>query len=297
MKTFIFRIAATFILTCTITVARGGELSVALEQYKEAISAALAAAPQNTPTGVVGYLQTCLTNATRLNGLDDSSPNVSLAFQDVARLRVAAFTALPPGTSGHPGVRAETKAFIDHLQSRAADNALEWQALQNELLSRKYFKTSTAKTSNFLEGFVNGNWKLTQADPALLRVTSPPRPLGVSPWEAIFRFEPTLALRGGPQAAILGAAGLSYTFFPTINNASPPTVRENFGSRTVKKSGVRLGAGAGRFDGKTRLLIGPGAQFNALGVWALYEPKNGAWMLGLSASDLSKLKKGLGWFD
>jgi hypothetical protein len=55
--------------------------------------------------------------------------------------------------------------------------------------------------------------------------------------------------------------------------------------------------GAARLDYGTKFVFGGGVQVNAVAVWGLYEPKQKRWMLGVSASDLEKLKKVFGYFN
>jgi hypothetical protein len=197
-------------------------------------------------------------------------------------------------TSGAQGVVEESNAFILHLQPYRKAEYINLVALQEELLERKYFKSETAKNANFLEGFINGRWSLTRSD---YSDSFDQEHLGIAPWEAIFRFEPALAFDHGAQVAILGTAGLSYAFFPDIERSKTPMVfRENFWSKWVRKSGLRLGVGVGNLDDRAKLLLGAGTQLNALGLWGLYKPDGETFLFGLSASDLSKFKKFISWF-
>ena len=286
-------LVSLFILQAALALA--GPLADSLARYQREARALL---ERENDAEVRAYLGACLDAASQLHGREVDSPGIVAIFDDIAlaRNRARAKFATPPAGPALETVRAEREAFVTHLQSYLADHKLQRMALQNKLLARKYFNEQTVKNANYLEGFVNGHFALTRADPTMLSRTDGPRPLGVSPWEAIFRLEPTLALRGGPQAAIMGAAGLSYTFFPKIDATSlEPT--ETFRSGTIKKTGLRLGAGAASLDGKTRLLVGPGVQLHALAIWCLYQPNDRAVMLGVGTADLGKLKKALGWFE
>jgi hypothetical protein len=167
---------------------------------------------------------------------------------------------------------------------------------QGDLLKRKYFKTATTESANFLEGYANSRFSFTSAN---LQATADTKNLGITPDEIIFRFEPTLVFEGGAQAAIIGTVGLTHTYFP-------PVIRDRSGSVSLGKSatsvfpekaGLRCGIGAGMIDDKARLLIGAGVQLHAFGIWGLYEPKRSNFLLGISVSDLSKVKKVIGWFD
>jgi hypothetical protein len=230
--------------------------------------------------------------------LEAGDPRVPAAFVAVAQARLAADGALTAETSGAPGVRSENDAYILHLQPYVKSTYLNLIALQKQLLERKYFKAETAKNANFIEGYVNSAWRLTRADQSGLQNQLDEPHLGVSPWEAIFRFEPTMALEHGAQIAVLGTAGLSYTFFPGINTGKIPYVfQEDFWSKWVQKSGIRLGLGVGNMDNRAKLLIGAGTQVNALGLWGIYKPDGGTFLFGLSASDLSKFKKVISWMD
>lgn len=285
----------SFALMLHTTVALAGQLSASLEQYREATQTILAGAKNDD---VKEYLRTCLSAADHLNGLEASDSRVSAAFTKLVQMRLAADGKLTALTSGDPGVRAEQNAYDTHLQPYRKDEYINLIALQDQLLERKYFKTETAKNANFLEGIVNSYWSLTRADHSdIKKVLSEPH-LGVSPWEAVFRLEPAIAIQSGAQVAILGTAGLSYAFFPEINrNQMPATMHESFWSKWLQKSGGRIGIGVGNIDDHARLLLGTGVQINAMGLWGLYKPEGGTFMFGISASDLSKLKKIISWID
>ena len=276
------------------TLAFADQFEASLERYTSEVKAALA--EERHPVAKT-YLQGRVEDAALLRGFAVTHPGLAGAFDQVVARRIAA-DGLLTTESTTANVNRETNAYNEHLEPYRAQQFRELIQLQDQLLQRKYFKTQTARNANYLEGWVNSHWSLTRIDHSDTMTVLARPTFGVSPWEAIFRLEPTAAMRGGPQAAIMGTAGLSYAYFPTVDRSSvPPAFQETAASKWLKKSGLRAGAGAGRFDRKTRLLVGPGIQLNALGVWGLYEPKGKNWMLGLSTADLSKLKKALGWFD
>lgn len=277
------------------TAALAVPLSTSLSHYREKTQMLLAG--ENNPV-VKKYLLACLSGADRLNGLEAGDVRVSPAFAELVRLRLAAQDELTPDTSGSAGVKAEVDAYNAHLQPYLKSEYINLVALQENLLERKYFKAQTAKNANFLEGYINSRWSLTRSDYSFTDEPFRQPHLGVSPWEAIFRFEPALAFDAGAQVAILGTAGLSYTFFPDLDRTKTPIVlQEDFWSKWVQKSGVRLGVGVGNLDDRAKLLLGAGTQINALGLWGLYKPDGDELLLGISASDLSKVKKVIGWFD
>lgn len=270
------------------------DLPTALADYDRRVAAITSPADAH----VADYLRECLAAAASLNGVTATSLEADSAMRSTVQARRAAFqklTAADVGALGSAPVTQEHDAYTECLYPFFENNRLAWLRLQNAFLERKYFKTETAKNANFLEGYVNSKWSLTHAHPDELRSTTGPRPLGVSPWEAIFRFEPAAAMRGGPQAAILGTAGLAYTCFPDIDTTKIEA-KETFASKYLQKAGIRAGVGAATLSGKTRLLTGPGVQINAVAAWALYDPRDRTWMLGISMADLSKLEKVLGWF-
>jgi hypothetical protein len=297
MKILHFHVTCLFALYAGLLWA--GELAPRIAAYKTRDTEIISQLPAGADPMVVDYLQACLTNVVRVGALDDDSANVAITLQDLGTLRLAATKKLSSETSGSDPVREETRAYIEHLQGFIADRYyLPYIARQNELLEMKYFNTKTANTGNFIEGYLNSYFPLTKAVDGRLRDSSPPKPLGISPWEVIARFEPPLAFRGGPEAAIMGALALSHTYFPRFVEGKPEfTKDQSFTVSTLKKAGVRVGAGAGRLDSQTRFLLGAGLQVHALGFWALYDPKGEAWMAGLSTADLSKLKKAIGWFE
>jgi hypothetical protein len=245
------------------------------------------------------YLWTVLSAADHLKGLEATHPLLQEAFSRLVTLRLDATDKnLSPDTSGRPGVVAEQEAYNKYLQPYRKEEFIGLIGLQDKLLERKYFQTQTAKNANYLEGIVNGYWSLTRADQSDPKKVLAQPHLGVSPWEAIFRLEPALAFHDGTQPAILGTAGLSYAFFPEIDfQKAPVDFHESFQSKWIKKTGGRVGIGVGRKESKTHLLTGIGMQINAVAVWVIYQPDDQIWMLGLSASDLSKIKKVLPFFD
>lgn len=286
-------IGVVFVIQTTVVCA--AQLSTSLAQYT-AGTQALVAVEKNEK--VQKYLLTCLSSAQSLNGLEAGDPRVPPAFKELVAGRLAAGGDLDAETSGSVGVRTEVNSYNVHLQPYAKTNYLNLIALQDQLLERKYFKAETAKNANFLEGYVNSKWHLTRVEHFNVQEVLNDPHLGVSPWEAIFRLEPTMAVEHGAQIAFLGTAGLSYAFFPDIDRkADPYLFREDFWSKWVQKSGVRLGLGAGNLDNHVKLLVGAGVQLNALGLWGLYKPDGGTFLFGLSASDLSKFKKVISWMQ
>ncbi|GFO65467.1 hypothetical protein M1B72_17060 [Geomonas paludis] len=286
-----FLVGVVFLVQTTVALA--GQLSSSVEQYKMKVQLARA---NETNVIVQTYLEACLTGASALDGLEVGDPRVPDALKTAKNARIKAIGGLTPDTSNSSGVSAEVDAYNMNLQPYLKSHYINLVSLQDQLLERKYFKTETAKNANFLEGYVNSNWSLTRADHTGEALHRPN--LGISPWEAIFRFEPTLAFEHGAQVAIMGTAGLSYTFFPEIDqNTMPFVFKENFLSNWVRKSGFRLGIGVGNLDERAKLLLGAGTQLNALGLWGLYKPDGSSFMFGLSASDLSKFKKAVSWFQ
>jgi hypothetical protein len=284
-----------FVLIVQTNVALAGPFSRSLEQYKEETRTALGAEANEE---VKKYLLFLLEAADRLNGLEAGDSSLPAALDALAKKHLEADDLLTGRTSGSPAVRAEKVAYDKYLQPYEKRQYIWRIALQQELLERKYFQTETAKNANYFEGLVNSRWALTRADLSALNKTPVDPHLGVSPWEAIFRLEPALAFHDGTQVALLGTAGLSYTFFPDIDlDKTPPSLEETFWSDWIKKSGGRVGIGIGRKDNKSYLLTGLGVQVNAVGIWGIYQPDDKIFMLGLSTSDLSGLKKVLPWFE
>ncbi len=271
-------------------VLQAGQLADSLEQYQQ-ITRGLLAVEQDP--GVRAYLQSCLQGAGYLVGLEAGEPGVSKAFDKLVEQRLEA----APQNSGAEAVQKESEAYNTYLFPYRKQEYLTLISLQDQLLQRKYFQSETAPNANFLEGVVNGYWSLTRADhgdPA--RAFTEPH-LGVSPWEAIFRLEPAMTFNHGVHAAILGAAGLSYTFFPEVlGEADQKHFEETFCSTTLKKSGARIGVGAGMDEGEARLLLGAGVQVRAVAVWGLYQPDGDRFLLGISASDLRLFENAFSWF-
>ncbi len=293
-KTTRIGIVCVFLLAQVCTAA-AGQLPISLERYRAEVRRVLETAPEGA---VADYLNASLAAADVLNGLEADNPGVPSAFDALVKKRLEADEKLTAEVSGNPAVRAEAAAYNLHIQPYRKAEYLHLIRLQDELLDRKYFKTETAQNANFIEGYVNGRLRLTRAEHDDVVKAMADEHLGVSPWEAIFRLEPAASFRSGAKPAVLGTMGMSYTFFPTVErSASNPCFRESLWSEYVGKTGGRIGIGAGVVDDETRLLLGAGVQVHAVAVWFLYAPRGGKVMLGLGMSDVSKLKKVLGWFD
>jgi len=294
MKRMVLVLVTGFTLLVNIAGAQAGQLQDSLTDYKVKISEALA---DEKFEFAKKYLLSCLAAADNLNGLEAGDKRVSEAFHKLVSMRLEALSGLTPQTSGAAGVRAEKDAYDAYLQPFLLDEYIGLVALQDRLLERKYFKSETAQYSNFIERYINGKWSLTRADHSdITKVLGEPH-LGISPWEAIVRLEPAATFNRGAQAAILGTAGLSYTFFPVIDRSkTPPGFDESFWSKWLKKSGGKITIGVGSNENKARILAGTGVQINAVVLWALYEPEGRDFMFGLSASDLGVIKKIVPWF-
>lgn len=292
MRKYLLVCSISILLVFQASVSLAGQLSFSLEQYREKVRLAL---DSSTDESIRTYLQACLSAADNLNGLEADDFRVSEGFGKFVRKRLDAEGELPLSHIKDANIMAEQTAYNSHLYPYRKAEYISFVALQDQLLERKYFRTETAKNSNFLEAYANSNLPLTKAD--INAGTDTPN-LGVSPWEAIFRLEPAVVFVDGTHLAILGTAGLSFTFFPEIDRSKVPIrFQESFKSKQIKKSGGRIGIGAGQIDDKTRLLMGAGMQISAIAFWGLYEPDRETTMLGISASDLSKMKKFIGWFD
>jgi hypothetical protein len=294
MKKYCSTLFVCFVLIVQAAVAIAGQLPSSLELYRERVQGVLSEEKNET---VKEYLRSCLSAAEPLGGLEAGDSRVLAAFSTLVQMRLAADGKLDRETSGSPGVRAEQEAYNTHLQPYLKAEYISLIRLQDQLLERKYFRNETAKNANFLEGIVNSYWSLTRADHSDIRKVLAEPHLGVSPWEAIFRLEPALAVHEGARVAILGTAGLCYAFFPdVVRQEGVVTFKESFWSKWVQKTGGRIGVGVGHIDGDARLLLGTGMQLNAVGLWGLYEPDGSSFMFGVSASDLSKFKKAISWF-
>src|SRR5688572_10836014 len=184
--------------------------------YRQETSVALAA---ETGPKAKRYLEESLLNASRLDGLEPGHPELSRALREVAKRRRELDDVLTP-TDGVSSiteqVEKEQAAHNAHLNRFIRPDFIVKAGLQAELLELKYFTTKTAKNANVIEGYINGRWSLTRADDRKIDDDT----LGVKPWEAICRLEPTVAFRGGAQPAVIGALGLSYTFFPRLNRST-----------------------------------------------------------------------------
>lgn len=277
------------------TLLYAGQLPASLELY-ETQTRSILASEQNAQ--IRTYLSTCLDASRHLAGLEAGDARVAVAFPEMVAGRLAAAAELTAENSGTPGVRAEQSAYNMHLQPYLKGEYINLVRLQDQLLQRKYFQNETAKNANFIEGAVNSYWSLTRADHSDLKNVSADPHLGVSPWEAIFRLEPTLALHHGGQLAVMGSAGLSYAFFPEVrHDGKSVAFDETFWSKWLQKGGGRLGIGVGQIDNRTHFLAGGGVQLYSAGVWGIYDPEGRSFMLGISAADLSKLKKVISWLE
>ncbi|MDD2898786.1 MAG: hypothetical protein PHI31_08735 [Desulfuromonadaceae bacterium] len=289
------RFILLFLLFVPVAVLHAGQLPASLEQYQTQTANLLTGEEDEH---VRKYLSECLEASRHLNGIEAEDVRVTTAFQALVAARLAAAGGLTAETSGAPGIRTEQRLYTTHVQPYLKNEYISLVRLQDQLLQRKYFRNETAKNANFIEGAVNSYWSLTRADHTDLKNVAADPHLGVSPWEAVFRLEPTLAVHHGGQFAVMGSAGLSYAFFPDVrHNGTSAVFNETFWSKWLQKSGGRLGVGAGQVENKTRFLAGAGVQIASAGLWGIYEPERRTFMFGISAADLSKLKKVVSWLE
>jgi hypothetical protein len=271
-----------------------GQLSADVALYKETVKALESSA--SVPV-VREYLQSCLDGAKLLDGLEAGDAAVSDAFKKIVEARKEWPLKLDTNRRD-PAVAAESAAYNARLQGYVKEEYIRLVSLQDELFERKYFQNETSASANFIEGAINSHWSFTRADRGNPQEVLKSETLGVSPWEAIVRLEPTYVFEDGGQGAVMGTIGLTRTFFPEITHTSNgATFDETLWSKTIQKVGLRAGIGVGKIDEDTKLLLGLGVQVWSVGIWGLYEPDDSTFLLGVSLSDLSKLKKVVGWFD
>lgn len=284
-----------FVFFAQVLLALGGQLASDLEQYTDAVRPLQQA---TTNTVVQAYLAGCLDGAAQLKGLEAFDTRTSAAFDKLVADRIKWTGDLGHANRSDPVVPREKAAYDQHLLPYREAEYLALVRLQDELFERKYFRTETAKNANFVEGALNSCWSLTRADRGDPKQVLKEPTLGVSPWEAILRCEPALAFDGGAQPAILGTFGLTRAFFPAlVHTDKGPSFDETFCSKTIQKAGLRIGAGIEVEHDHVKALLGAGIQVWSIGIWGLYQPNDSALMLGISMTDLSKLKKFVGWFE
>jgi hypothetical protein len=275
---------------------RAGQLSASLEKYQDSVRQLIATTQDEI---VSEYLLACLAASDQLGGLEASDSRALPAFNVMKNIRIKL-----DDDPKYDNVRKsetigkEDKIYNEYLQPYLKEKYVGLIALQDKLLDRKYFKTETAKNSNYAEGYLNGKMHLTRSEHNDIDKALGDDHLGVSPWEAILRLEPAITFESNSQLAILLTVGLSYVYFPDINRTTTvPSFNESFWSKYLKKSGVRIGAGAGFSDEQNQLLLGAGTQVNAIALWVLYEPNEKKVLFAAGISDLSKIRKVVGWFE
>jgi hypothetical protein len=291
MKTTILAASVMLSAMLSTTAARAGLFASSVERYRASVVAAHAVtAHSNT----MEYLSVCLRASGPLRGIEVGDTRLPERLRAFLQARRVAKAQLQGNAADERAQKAEDDAYALSFVPYVSDQLCWLESLQDELRERKYFRSETEEDASSLEAYAKRHYSLMRTDVTAGLST---RNLGISPWEAMFRVEPTLAFDNGPQAALLGTVGLSYTFFPGLDLLqTPPTFDESLLSKYLQKSGVRLGAGPGQFDGqRIRLLLGAGIQVNAIAIWALYQPVDEKFMLAVSASDLSKLKDVMGW--
>ncbi len=295
MKSKQIGIAACLVFFVQILVVFGGQLPSDVELYLDNVHPLM---EETTNTVVQEYLTSCLNGAESLKGLEAFDSRTSDAFDKLVESRRMWPMKLGAKNRRDPLVKTETDAFNEYLYPYRKAEYLNLVRLQDQLFERKYFKNETSKNANFIEGALNSHWSLTRADRGDPIKVLNDSTLGVSPWEALLRVEPAVAFDNGPQPALLGTFGLTRTFFPsTMNTTNGVTFSESIWSKYVQKAGLRVGAGVEIDGDQTDFVAGAGVQVWAVAVWGLYKPDDSEFLLGVSMSDLSKLKKIVGWFD
>lgn len=275
--------------------ASAGDLSNAVARYTGTVRGLLPTATNNV--AVYAYLASCLTAADQLRDLDSNQSNVAARLKGFVSAHISAEQKILGDDNDHPAKNpGEREAYGELYKKYLKHGYITFRDSQEQLIELKYFKNQLAENANYFEIWANGRCPLTQSK---LDATVDSRNLGISPEEWIMRFEPALVFDGGGQGAILGTIGWSHSFFPPVlaDGNGGVTLGESKVSRYVQKAGIRAGIGAEKNGDQVDLLLGVGVQFWAVGVWGLYKPDDSAFMLGISMSDLSKLKKIIGWFD
>lgn len=295
MKQISIAVFATVVIFALAFVSVAGQLSSDVELYSREVAPLL---KTTTNTVVREFLVSCLCGAAQLKDLEAYDSRTSAVFDKLVNERIKRVGVLGPGDRHDPVIAIESASYNRHLYPYREAEYVNLVRLQDELFERKYFKTETAKNANVIEGAINSHWSLTRAERGDPKEILKMPTLGVSPWEAILRFEPSVVFDDGGQAAVMGTFGLTKTFFPSVDNGVTGAMfDESFWSKTVQKAGLRAGAGVEIENDKAKVLLGVGAQVWAVGIWGLYKPDDSTFLLGVSMSDLSKLKKIFGWFD
>lgn len=295
MKRIFITISVGIVIFARTFVSVAGQLSSDVELYNREVAPLV---KTTTNTVVREYLASCLCGAAQLKGLEAYDSRTSTAFDNLVTERIKWVDVLGHGDRRDPVVALESESYNKHLYPYREAEYVNLVRLQDELFERKYFKNETAKNANIIEGAVNSHWLLTRAERGDPKEILKMPTLGVSPWEAILRFEPAIVFDNGGQAAVMGTFGLTRTFFPSVDHGvNGATFDESFWSKTVQKAGLRAGVGAEIDNDQAKVLLGVGAQVWSVGVWGFYKPDDSEFLIGVSMSDLSKLKKIFGWFD
>lgn len=196
-----------------------------------------------------------------------------------------------------PYLKRETASWTKHLAPHLADDVfLKNLVIRKKLFEFKYFEEDDPKQANMLEGWLNGTIPFTR----YREEEKWYRQDGVSKWEASMRIEPLIILENGNHPGVLAAAGLLYNFFPMVGQSQDDkfqaTVEDDLFSKYLKRTGLKLGAGALFDDPDTEFLAGLGLQLRAWSLWGVYSTGESRYSLALSLSEWDWLKKALPFF-
>jgi hypothetical protein len=204
---------------------------------------------------------------------------------------------LPDGADPLPATVAdligvEEKVFVATLQEPLKDDYIAAQVVRSDLFRRKYFEDATTQ-GNFLEAWLNGSLGLFRSTD-LGTVAEP----GVSPWEALARFEPAVTVGGEERQLALGSLGLLHHFFPDYApSGHDPRATESLWSQWVQRVGVRVAAGAAITDtGGADFVFGAGLQVRSFTVWGIWNPEQDDFSLAIGLNDLAFLRDALPTF-
>lgn len=191
----------------------------------------------------------------------------------------------------------EDTAWRNDILPYLGDVYIEHLVIRKKLYELKYFEEDDPESASIVEGWLNGSVPFTRYkdENAWYRQD------GVSKWEASLRVEPLVLLEDDNKTGVLLAGGLLYNFFPLVSQSNEDKfqaiTKDDNRSKYLKRTGLKVGAGAMFDDPKTEFLAGLGFQMRACSLWGVYSTGDSSFSLAVSLSDWDWVKKTLPFFE
>lgn len=251
----------------------------------------------NASEGVKTYLRACM-GAADLFGEPAKADQVARALRaGVAAKNVAFAEAAKTDLAANPLIGRGEDLFRARLLAYTDPMFIANVQAETELFNRKYFDEDDEAAANFCEAWLNGRV-------GLLRFKTDNdawyRSRGVSAFEVTVRAEPVVMLSPENDCGVLLATGLLYNLFPSIETGgfgeSSIAVKDTFGSKWIRRVGLRAGVGMDIVKDHQSLIAGGGMQIAVFTLWGVYHAEDSDWRVAVGMNDFTWVKEVLPFF-